>query len=156
MTSTASKRAYSEVDSFLEMLSEETRNKVPENIRNAFKQYKDSNYSVQLRCDAQSGNYQLTKEALKILAFLDYTYWCDDENEKKKLFDQYSENDKKQSEELQAKLDCLAGSIQEESNKIENDNKASVHESNQQIAVHTKPNFWSRLIHRIMNFFKKS
>ena len=38
------KQAYSELDEFLDLLDEETRNEVPEKIREFFKREKDSNY----------------------------------------------------------------------------------------------------------------
>ena len=42
--SKTTRRAYSEVDEFLSLISEENLNKVPQEIKNLFKEEKDTEY----------------------------------------------------------------------------------------------------------------
>ena len=44
MLTLSTRQAYSEIDEFLEIIDEESRNKVPEKLRDFFKKEKDTNY----------------------------------------------------------------------------------------------------------------
>lgn len=97
------KQAYSELDEFLDLLDEETRNEVPEKIREFFKREKDSNYHKKINPDIPIEEQNLKKETLALIALLNLQYWCKDEHEKQRLKNIYIDNEKKYQEQLRKK-----------------------------------------------------
>ncbi len=96
MTSTIDyKKAYSEVDTFIELLNDENKKKIPKELIDFFKKEKDSNYKKDIDPNKPIKEQNLSTEALSIIAYLNLTYWCEDENEKKKLIEIYNENERK-------------------------------------------------------------
>lgn len=92
---TTTRQAYSEVDEFLELLDDYEKIQIPEKIREFFKKEKDPNYYKGLNPNIPIKNQGLKEETLAILALLNLQYWCDDEDEKKRLESIYSENEDK-------------------------------------------------------------
>ena len=91
----ATRQAYSEVDEFIELLDEYEKYQVPEKLREFFKKEKDQNYYKGLNPNIPIKDQGLKDESLAILALLNLQYWCDDEEEKKRLKKIYSENEEK-------------------------------------------------------------
>ncbi len=104
MISKRTRIAYSEIDAFLDLLDDETRNKVPYKLLELFKREKDKEYVKYIDPDIPIKDQNLQKETIDIIAFLHLNYWCEDENEKQRLIKVYKENGKKQSEEMWKKL----------------------------------------------------
>ena len=99
------RNAYAEVDNFIECLDLYHKNKVPDDIREYFKKEKNKNYNKMIDINQPIKNQNLMDETLAIIAMLNLKYWCDDEEEKKRLMTIYSENEKKYQNELKEKYD---------------------------------------------------
>lgn len=99
--STNTRKAYSEIDEFLGLLSEEQRNKIPKKLREFFKEEKDQEYKKGINPNIAIKNQDLKEETLGIIALLNLQYWCEDENEKQRLKEVYAKNEKVYQEMLQ-------------------------------------------------------
>lgn len=97
------KQTYSEIDEFLELLDEKTRNEVPAKLREFFKKEKDNNYHKEINPNISIKEQNLKKETLALIALLNLQYWCKDEKEKERLKKIYANNENKYQEELREK-----------------------------------------------------
>lgn len=95
------RKAYSEIDEFLGLLSEEQRNKIPKKLREFFKEEKDQEYKKGINLNIAIKNQDLKEETLGIIALLNLQYWCEDENEKQRLKEVYAKNEQVYQEMLQ-------------------------------------------------------
>ena len=98
------RQAYSEVDEFLGLISNEHRNKIPKKLREFFREEKDTNYIKGINTNVPIKNKKLKEETLGIIALLNLQYWCEDENEKKRLKEVYAKNEKRYQEYLQVQF----------------------------------------------------
>ena len=94
------RQAYSEIDEFLNIISVENKNKVPEYLRELFKKEKDENYIKGIVPSIPIKEQALKEETLAIIAWLNLEYWCQDENEKKRLIEIYAKNEGRYNELL--------------------------------------------------------
>lgn len=140
------RQAYSEVDEFLSLLSEEERNKIPENIRQIFRQEKDKNYLKGINPNIEIKDQNLLEETLAIIAMLNLNYICEDEEEKARLKEVYANNEKKYQDILQLDFneDKVFG--------IKQDYK--IEENEDSILIPKKENILQRIINKIKVFFK--
>lgn len=99
--SPSTRQAYSEVDSFLGLLDEVDRNKIPIKLRNLFKKEKDKNYIKNIEVNIPIAEQNLKEETLGIIALLNLKYWCEDEEEKERLRKRYARNERIYKEELE-------------------------------------------------------
>ena len=97
------RQAYSEIDEFLGLLSEEQRNEVPQKLREFFKEEKDQEYFKNIDKYISIKDQNLKEETLAIIALLNLQYWCKDEEEKKRLQMIYAQNEEKYQETLYEK-----------------------------------------------------
>lgn len=95
------RKAYSEIDEFLGLLSDKQRNKIPQKLREFFKEEKDQDYKKGINPKKPIKNQDLKEETLGIIALLNLQYWCEDENEKQRLKEVYAKNEKAYQEMLQ-------------------------------------------------------
>lgn len=98
------RQAYSEVDEFLKLISKENRNKIPKKLREFLKEEKDINYIKGINPNVPIKNQELKEETLGIIALLNLQYWCEDENEKRRLKEVYDKNEKIYQEHLQVQF----------------------------------------------------
>lgn len=98
------RQAYSEVDEFLGLISNEHRNKIPKKLREFFREEKDTNYIKGINPNVPIKNQKLKEETLGIIALLNLQYWCEDENKKKRLKEVYAKNEKRYQEYLQVQF----------------------------------------------------
>ena len=98
------RQAYSEVDEFLGLISNEHRNKIPKKLREFFREEKDTNYIKGINPNVPIKNQKLKEETLGIIALLNLQYWCEDENEKKRLKEVYAKREKRYQEYLQVQF----------------------------------------------------
>lgn len=96
--SISTRQAYSEVDEFLDVISAWNRNKVPEYLREFFNKEKDANYIKGINPNIPIKEQALKEEALAIIAWLNLEYWCQDEEEKKRLREIYAKNEERYNE----------------------------------------------------------
>jgi len=94
------RQAYSEVNEFLSLLSENLRNEIPKKLREFFKEEKDDNYVKNIDKNIPIKEQNLKEETLAIIAMLNLQYWCKDEEEKERLQRIYNENEKKYQEQI--------------------------------------------------------
>lgn len=98
------RQAYSEIDEFLGLLSNEQRNKIPQKLRDFFKEEKDQDYKKGINPKVSIKDQNLKEETLGIIALLNLQYWCEDENEKQRLKEVYAKNEQVYQEMLQDKF----------------------------------------------------
>ena len=79
---------------------------------------------------------------------LNLKYWCDDEEEKKRLMTIYSENEKKYQNELKEKYDIEKIFEERNNKKLEN-----YQEKN--LSKIKKESFWDKLKNTILKILKK-
>ena len=97
------RQAYSEVDEFLGLVTEEEKNQIPKKLRDFFKEEKDINYHKNIDPNIPIKEQNLKEETLAIIALLMIQYWYKDENKKQKLLEVLDENERKYQEELREK-----------------------------------------------------
>ena len=142
--------AYSEVDEILNLLEDKYKNKIPEKIRNFFKEEKDPNYRVSIDIDRPLIEQNLQRDTFVFLAILYLNYWCESDEEKQKYINELAENEK-EKKELEEKYnpDNLF------KNRINSKSEKGLHEENLQIIEYKKPNFIQRLLEKIAKFIKR-
>lgn len=143
--SESTRKAYTEVDNFIELLDEYHKNKIPKKLREFFKNEKEKKYIKNIYRNIPIKEQNLSQEALSLIAFLNLQYWCDDEEERKRLRKIYTENEKTSIKQERLKYDI---------NNIFKERRKEV------IDVGTKDNvamirYKASLIQRIINKIKK-
>lgn len=146
------RQAYSEVDTFLSLLSEEKRNEIPKKLRELFKEEKDNEYYKEIDTNIPIKEQNLREETLSLIAILYLQYWCKDENEKQKLISKLNENERKYQEELREKYNP-DDIFKKKTHKPENE-KIQENTSNMQM-VEYKDNIFKKIINMIKNIFSK-
>ena len=91
--SLSTRQAYSELDSVLDVLDEEDRNKIPIKLRQLLKREKDHNYIKTIDINKSIEEQNLKEETLTLIAILNLKYWCEDEGVKEKLKERYLKNE---------------------------------------------------------------
>lgn len=142
------RNAYAEVDNFIECLDLYYKNKVPDDIRKYFKKEKNKNYNKMIDINQPIKDQNLMDETLAIIAMLNLKYWCDDEEEKKRLINIYLENERKIRDELKEKYDI-------ERVFKERNSKGKLNFQDEKVPDIKREGFFSELKNRILNFFKK-
>lgn len=137
------KQAYSEIDEFLSLLDEKTRNQVPSKLREFFKKEKDNDYHKGINPNTPIKEQNLKNETLALIALLNLQYWCKDEKEKERLKQVYANNENKYQEELREKYNPDKLFKNKEKGIVENNIKA---EENTQIIEYKEP-----ILKRILN-----
>ena len=142
------RQAYSEIDEFLGLLSEEQRNEIPKKLRDFFKEEKDQEYFKNIDKDIPIKDQNLKEETLAIIALLNLQYWCKDEEEKKRLQEIYAQNEKEYQDMLYEKYNPNDIFKKKEETTIENNNKIK---EKMQMVEYKDPVF-KRIINKILNF----
>lgn len=142
------RQAYSEIDEFLELLSEERRNEIPEKLREFFKKEKDKEYVKNINTNIPIKDQNLKEETLAIIALLNLQYWCKDEEEKNRLKAIYAKNEKEYQDMLYKKYNPN-DIFRKKEEKIGEDNIKQ--EENMQMIEYKEPIF-KRIINKILNF----
>ena len=142
------RQAYSEIDEFLGLLSEEQRNEIPKKLRDFFKEEKDQEYFKNIDKDIPIKDQNLKEETLAIIALLNLQYWCKDEEEKKRLQEIYAQNEKEYQDILYEKYNPNDIFKKKEETTIENNNKIK---EKMQMVEYKDPVF-KRIINKILNF----
>lgn len=145
---TKTRQAYSEIDEFLGLLSEEQRNEIPKKLRDFFKEEKDQEYFKNIDKDIPIKDQNLKEETLAIIALLNLQYWCKDEEEKKRLQEIYAQNEKEYQDMLYEKYNPNDIFKKKEGTTIENNNEIK---EKMQMVEYKDPVF-KRIINKILNF----
>lgn len=143
------RQAYSEVDEFLQLLSIEKRNKVPQELRELFAREKDINYKKVIVPTNSIKNQNLKEETLGIIALLNLQYWCEDETEKERLKKVYDQKEKEYQKMLKEKFNP---------DKIFKKKENSIGNEEQQIQciqmMKYKESFFKRILNKILEALK--
>lgn len=97
------RQAYSEINEFISLLSEEQKNKLPNKLKEFFIKEKDNTYQKKINPHIPIKDQNLLEETLAIIALLNLKYWCDDEKERNRLQTIYIQNEKNYQEILYKK-----------------------------------------------------
>ena len=146
--STKTRQAYSEIDEFLELLTDEQKNKIPLKLRELFKEEKDKDYIKIIDPKIPIKEQNLREETLALIALLNLQYWCEDDAEKETLKQIYAENERQYNEILREKYnpDNLFKSKKE---KIDEQEEASLPMTVEKISVFKKViRFIKRIFYR--------
>lgn len=140
-------KAYAEVDEILALMENKYIEKIPRKMREMFKDERTLEYKPEIKVDIPLDKQNLQRKTFAILAMLNLNYWCEDEEEKQKLLQVYTENDKIREEELRKKYnpDNIFKNKQIQVQKEENTSLIEIREEN----------FIKRIIRKIMKFFKR-
>lgn len=141
------RKAYSEIDEFLGLLSEEQRNKIPKKLREFFKEEKDQEYKKGINPNIPIKNQDLKEETLGIIALLNLQYWCEDENEKQRLKEVYAKNEQVYQEMLQVEFN----SDDIFKKRTSNEEKELEQTENTQIVEYKEP-IVKRIFYKILKF----
>ncbi len=94
--------AYSEVYSILNWLGDDYKRKVPQNLLQIFKLERKFGYDPEIDFTKPLVD-QVRQETKDIIAYLQYSCWLEDENEKRALKEQIEENARRVKEERKIK-----------------------------------------------------
>lgn len=148
MLSVNTRQAYTEIDNFIELLDEYNKNKVPKRLREFFKREKDNTYTKVIDPNIPIKEQNLKEETLALIAMLNLQYWCEDEEEKRRLKKIYSDNEKKYQEQLREKYNP------EDIFKNKKEQNYEVVQENIAMVEYKKDNIFVRLKNLIRNIFK--
>ena len=146
--SLATRQAYSEVDTFLEIVSPEEREKIPQKLKDIFREEKDNSYKKIINADVPIIEQNLKEETLSIISLLNLQYWCEDESEKERLRNIYNENERKYQTQLREKYnpDNL---FKSKTSNIETEQIEKVS------MIEYKESIFTRILNRIRKIFKR-
>ena len=137
--------AYAEVDEILNLLENDYKEKVPQKVKDFFKEAKMQDYKVNIDVNIPLENQNLKRETMIILAILNLNYWCENEIEKQEFLNQLSENEK-EKQKLEEKYDIENIFKQRTSNTVE---------ESTEIIEYKKPNFIQTIIDRLLKMFRR-
>ena len=145
------RQAYSELDEFIGLLTNEQIEKIPLKLRELFKKEKDHNYKKGINPNEPIKNQNLKEETLALIALLNLKYWCEDEEEKVKLKKIYSQNEEEYQKMLYEKYNL--DNIFKKNNK---ENKIEENTIQKDVAlVEYKETILKKIINKIKEFLSK-
>ncbi len=133
---------FSEVYSFLQVMGDSYKKKIPENIYDIIEKNRSIEYNPSYNLNEPFEN-QMKKETLAIIAYIDMNYWCET-NEKRKI--QKALYEKELNEEL------LKKQLYNPDNLFKTKNKNI---ENHSIIEYKKENLLMRFVGIIKNWFIK-
>lgn len=145
--SDSTRKAYTEVDNFIELLDEYHKNKIPKKLREFFKNEKEEKYIKIIYRNIPIKEQNLLQETLSLIAFLNLQYWCDDEEERKRLRKIYTENEKTSMKQMRLKYDINNIFKERRKEVIEEETKDNV------AMIRYKDSLIQRIINKIKKIF---
>lgn len=86
--------AYSEIYEILNLMEDEDKERVPQEVRNFFEEQRMKEYKPKIRTDIPLTEQNLKRETVVLLTILVINYWCDSEEEKQSFIDELEKNEK--------------------------------------------------------------
>lgn len=149
------RRAYAELDEFIEMLDDSDKNKIPSKVREFFKQEKDKNYIKHINRNIPIDKQNLEEDTLALIALLYLRYMCNDENEKARLEKIYEENEKAYIEKNKEKYEPEEV-LKRKNENIENVTKEKTNAKKESKAlIKHKESIFRRIIKKLQIFISK-
>lgn len=90
--------AYSEVYEILNLMEDEDKEKVPQEVSDFFEEQRMKEYKPKIRTDIPLTEQNLRRETVVLLTILVINYWCDSEEEKQLFIDELEKNEKMKME----------------------------------------------------------
>lgn len=86
--------AYSEIYEILNLMEDEDKERVPQEVRDFFEEQRMKEYKPKIRTDIPLTEQNLKRETVVLLTILVINYWCDSEEEKQSFIDELEKNEK--------------------------------------------------------------
>ena len=141
-------KAYAEVDKILSFMEKNYIEKVPEKMRDMFKNEALEDYKPNIRQDIPLDEQNLQRKTFAVLAMINLNYWCEDENEKQNLLQIYAKNDKIKEEKIREKYNP--------SNILKNKKASIQDEKTLSLTKYHEGNFLNKIVRKIKSFFKNN
>ena len=103
MMTNNSRNVYSEVYSFINIISEEDRNKIPNKLIQMIEEERNKEYTPSYNFNIPIEEQVISDEAIAMIALLHLNYWCKDDEERKILNEFFDENETNYQAELREK-----------------------------------------------------
>lgn len=97
------RKVFSEIDSFLNIIGEKYRSKIPEKLREMYKNEKDTEYNPQYTLELPLETQDMRRETISMIGLLHLNYWCENKDEKIELQRIFNNNEEKYQEEIKTK-----------------------------------------------------
>ena len=138
--------AMAEVLYYLKGIRDEDLAKLPKKLINFLEENANKNYICNFDYTKPLKELKLTDESKGIIAMICYNYWCNTDEDKRRLINSLNQNEKIYQEEMKEKYNP---------EKIfKEQNKENVQKSNEIIAVvEYKESKLKKLINKLKNFF---
>ena len=154
MTNTRTKEVYSEVNSFLNLLLEEDRIKIPLKLRKLINDERLKDYNPQYSFEKPIDEQEISDEALAMIALLHINYWCNDNEEKERINNILKNNEDKYQAELREKYNPDNLFKKQKSEKLNLENNTITEET--AIIEYKEKNFLKKIFDKIKHLFKKN
>lgn len=139
------KEAYSEICEFLDLLGDNYKNKVPNEMLILFEENKSDDYIPHINPNIPIKEQKLKEKTLTLISILYLKYWCEDEDEKEKLKKVYINNEIKYQNELKEKYDT----------DIFKNKKINKSSNNLELVEYKKTSIFKKFIILIKRLFRK-
>ncbi len=140
------RRIFSEIDAFLNIIDEKYKNRIPMQLRNLYKDEKSKSYMPKYDPSIQMEKQNIQRETIAMIALLHLNYWCDSEEEKNKIRKILNENEIKYQKKLQEQYNP--------DNLFKNEEKRQEDVVEKLAIVEYKENFIKKIINAIKKLFK--
>lgn len=145
------KVSYAEVDEILNYIDEEYVKRIPEKVRDFFKEERDENYKLEIDINRPLEEQNLKRKTMVILAILNMNYWCDKEEEKKEIIESLNKNEEIYQKEIREKYN--PDNIFK--NKDNQEDDITNVDENTQLVEYEKNGIIQRILNKIKNFFRR-
>jgi len=140
------RQAYSEVYTVLQNMPVEYVKKIPKKILKLFETEKLDNYEVNINKSNPIDKNYLSKNAMALIAILNYQYWCPNKKVKNDLYMQYLSNNEKYEKDIQEKYNT--------DNLFKNKRNEQIKEENQELVECKERSFIQRILDKFKSIFK--
>ena len=135
------RQAYAELDTFIELLDDSLKNKIPTKLIEFLKREKDLSYVKNININIPIKEQNLKRETLSLIALINLEYLCEDENEKVRLNEIYKKNEVEYKEHMKEKYN-LNFLIKEEDKTTK-----------EEIIKYKKESWYMKIIRKIKKLF---
>lgn len=149
MVETITREVYSEVYAFIELIGNEYKKKIPNEIYEIIEKQKLPEQKKVYDINKPIAQQITKKETLAFIAYLDLNYWCD-EKEREAINSIF--NQKEIEEEIKKQQKYGTDVLFKKSNNKQEEN---FEKNEKSLIVYKKNNFFKIIINAIKSFFKK-
>ena len=139
--------AYSEVLEVLDNMDKKYVNKIPKKLIDYFNDNSSDNYIKHIDPNVDLKEQELSKKTLDILALINLKYWTKNEEHRKRLIKQYSDNEKILQEERAIKYNT--------EDLFKNKNIKQFDNPNNVALIERKESFITKIINKFKSIFSK-